>query len=223
MFRPLQPNQEVRIHRGNLPHWRQDGVTYFVTGRLGDSMPRTKLTQWQHDRKKFLACHKVSNPEDLEEKLRNGFHARFTKKWHDWLDAGFGECLLRRTEIRDLVLAKLIADGDDRRPYALDAWVIMPNHFHAVLTPTGAKLGDILRDWKGGSAHAINRALDRKGSLWQSEPYDHILRSEEQLCHYRRYIADNPPKANLKADEYAAGIGNRTWESAPALKKWLEL
>ena len=222
MFKPLQPNESVHIHRGSLPHWRQDGVTYFVTGRLGDSMPQTKLKQWQHDRDQFLHAHQVTNPDDLEDEIRNEFHAKFTKAWHEWLDAGYGSCVLRRPEIRQLLIGKILPSSETSR-YELDAWVIMPNHFHAVLTPTAAELGDILRSWKGGSAHAINRALNRQGSLWQSEPYDHILRSEEQLRHYRRYIADNPIKAKLGAADYAVGIGGETSESAEALKKLLEL
>jgi len=36
----LRPYDELHIHRGNLPHWRQTNVTYFVTTRLADSMPQ---------------------------------------------------------------------------------------------------------------------------------------------------------------------------------------
>jgi hypothetical protein len=32
---------------GDLPHWRQEGTTYFVTFRLADSLPREKLQQWR--------------------------------------------------------------------------------------------------------------------------------------------------------------------------------
>ena len=39
---------------GNLPHWRQDGTTYFVTFRLADSLPQEKLKQWIRNRDQWL-------------------------------------------------------------------------------------------------------------------------------------------------------------------------
>lgn len=36
--------------------------------------------------------------------------------------------------------------------------------------------------------------------------FDHIVRSESQLEHYRRYIAENPKKAGLTSG-YVVGIG----------------
>jgi len=50
---------------------------------------------------------------------------------------------------------------------------------------------------KGPSAHSINRLLGRKGSLWQRESFDHILRSEEKLTEKGEYIANNPVRAGL--------------------------
>ena len=43
----------------------------------------------------------------------------------------------------------------------------------------------------------INQALGRSGTHWQAETFEHIVRSEAQLDHYRRYIAGNPGKAGL--------------------------
>ena len=75
----------------------------------------------------------------------------------------------------------------------------MPNHVHAIVEPAnGTLLGEIVRHWKGGSAFDINRALGRSGSLWRRETFDHIVRSEPQLEHFRKYIAENPPKGGLR-------------------------
>ena len=105
----------------------------------------------------------------------------------------------------------------------LDAWVVMPNHWHALLAPEGRKLGDVLQAWKGGSAFAINRLLNRDGVLWQKEAYDHIVRSETQWQHYRRYIAENPLKAKLTPTEHAVGVGSHVFDSAEQMKEWLRL
>ena len=202
---PFDPQKPLRIHEGHLPHWRQDGVTYFVTSRLADSMPREKLDQWRDERDTWLRAHGLRTVEQLDRlpaKARNDFHRHFTAEWHRWLDAGWGACVLRVREIREIVIAALLGNHGER--YDLDAWVVMPNHFHALVTPlAGWTLGSVVKGWKGASARAINVKLGRTGQLWQPEPYDHIVRSEEQMEHYRRYVAENPIKARLREGEYA--------------------
>ena len=193
---------------------------YFVTGRLADSMPQEKLRQWNEERETWLLVHGLASTAQLatlpEQKQRE-FHSRFTRQWHDWLDAGYGECLLRRSEIRQLFLNRL--HGHEEADGELDAWVAMPNHFHAAVTPAAATLGELVKQWKGGSAFDINQALQRRGALWQTEPYDHIVRSAAQWRHYRRYIAENPIKAKLREGEYAVGLGKVVWASAQSLLK----
>lgn len=86
----------------------------------------------------------------------------------------------------------------------LDAYVIMPNHVHAIVTlgtdavehnPT---LGDVMK-WfktlttvryaKGVANRDWPRFNDR---LWQRGSYDHILRNEADLDRVRAYIEANP-------------------------------
>jgi len=93
-------------------------------------------------------------------------------------------------------------------------WVIMPNHLHALVAPEEHTLGAVLQSWKGGSAFEINRLHGRSGPLWQKEAYDHIVRSEPQFHHYRRYIAENPIKAGLQASQYAVGLGRQVLSEA---------
>ncbi len=219
----FRPDDEVRIHEGHLPHWRQAGVLYFITGRLADSMPQEKLHQWQDEREIWLRVHGLASLAALDSlpgKKRHEFHSRFTQQWHRWLDAGYGECVLRLPHIRKIFVEKLMEHDGGR--YDLDAWVIMPNHFHALVAPTAAALGGVVQGWKGGSAFTINKALGRSGSLWQKEPFDHIVRSEDQWRHYERYIAENPSKAKLSPGDYAVGIGKVVSASAEILREQLE-
>lgn len=215
----FRPHDKLHIHRGNLPHWRQTNVTYFVTTRLADSMPQEKIREWQTKRDAWLAAQGLQKPSDihqLPEDQQHEFHATFTKEWHQWLDAGYGECQLRRPEVRDILIRRLLAES------SLDAWVIMPNHFHALIAPENQGLGEVLQSWKGGSAFEINRLLGRSGPLWQKEPYDHIVRSEAQFQHYRGYIAENPIKAGLEPHEYAVGLGKQPFKVASALAEVLQ-
>ena len=48
-----------------------------------------------------------------------------------FLDSGYGECWLKRDDIGKLV-ANALCHFDGKR-YKLHAWVVMPNHVHAVL------------------------------------------------------------------------------------------
>jgi hypothetical protein len=108
----------VRIHHGHLPHWRQEGVTYFVTSRLGDSMPQEKLLQWKSERDAWLRGNGVRSALELDrlpERQRHEFHATFTRKWHDWLDAGYGECLLRQPSLREILIGESRGTGVDER------------------------------------------------------------------------------------------------------------
>ena len=198
-FQPFNPNAEVRKHdKGRLPHWRQWGVSYFITSRLADSVPATLRDEWRARRDAWLARHGVDTPEALASELRHEYHRQFTAAFHALLDAGHGECVLARPECAESVSALLVAGHT--RAYQLDAWVIMPNHLHALVEPAkGSLLGDIVKSWKGGSAREINALLGRKGTLWQKESFDHIVRSEEQVEHFRRYIAGNPAKAGLRS------------------------
>ncbi|MDA0812772.1 MAG: transposase [Verrucomicrobia bacterium] len=225
MFKPFQPDQNVKRHRGNLPHWRQDDVTYFVNGRLADSIPKAKLRLWDEERTAWLAQHGFRSKDELDsigdEEKRSAFHARFTKQWHDWLDAGWGACVLRDASMRQHLIDQFLASTEEMCD--LDVWVIMPNHFHALVTPKpGMPLGDAIQKWKGSSSRAINVALNRNGKLWQAEPFDHIVRSESQWHHYRNYIANNPIKPNLPESDYAIGIGKAAWASAQELRNQLE-
>jgi hypothetical protein len=42
----FDPKQPIADLLGNLPHWRQEGVTHFVTFRLADSIPQSTLRLW---------------------------------------------------------------------------------------------------------------------------------------------------------------------------------
>ncbi|WP_390658128.1 transposase [Crateriforma spongiae] len=56
--------------------------------------------------------------------------------------------------------------------------------------------------WMRYTARRINDHLGRQGHLWQSEPFDHLVRNEKQLEYLRDYIKDNPVKANLAQGEF---------------------
>ena len=176
-----------------------------MTSRLADSVPAGVAQQWRDKRAAWLEERDAASEDDLSDDDRRTYHREFTARFHALLDAGHGDCLLARPECAAILTTRFIAEHGTL--YHLDAWVIMPNHFHALIEPAqGVILGDILKNWKGGSAREINLACGRSGTVWQAEPFDHIVRRLPQLNHFRRYIAENPCKARLRTG-CVLGIG----------------
>ena len=57
LFQFFNPTEDVSVLSGDLPHWRQDGVPYFVTFRLSDSLPQGKIEEWKQEREIWLKTH----------------------------------------------------------------------------------------------------------------------------------------------------------------------
>ncbi|MDF7825846.1 DUF4080 domain-containing protein [Pontiellaceae bacterium B12227] len=190
----FNPHQEVRqSQRKNYPHWTQEGCTYFITFRLADSIPQSRIKAYEELRRKWEEHH---HPPYLEQE-RERFKALFSERVNDWLDEGAGSCCLRDPEISKAVADTLLHFNGER--YELDEWVIMPNHVHVLVKPLGDhQLSDILHSWKSFSAHEVNKGQARTGQLWQKESYDHIVRDLEELNRIRDYIRRNPEKAGIR-------------------------
>ncbi len=183
----FDPTAPIANLDGNLPHWRQEGATYFVTFRTADSLPKAKLDHWLAERADWL----TQNPEPHSPAQKRDYWMRFPERIQHWLDAGHGECLLARPEVRQLVVNALNHFDGDR--YQIREWVLMPNHVHVVVTPLGAnELSEILHSWKSFTSKAINKRLGRTGTFWQKESFDHIVRSPDSLERIETYILANP-------------------------------
>ncbi len=96
----------------------------------------------------------------------------------------------------------------DNVDYDVIAFVVMPNHVHLLIKPSGDKtLSDIIQSIKRFSSLQINRKLAREGRVWQKEYFDRIVRSSEQLKHYVSYIITNPNPLN--AGEYTVYVSEK--------------
>jgi ATP-dependent Clp protease ATP-binding subunit ClpA len=187
-FVGFDPKAPVGFLRGgNLPHWRQDGVTYFLTWRTLDSMPKERVDAWFAEREAWFK----QNPEPWNPKTEEEYHRLFPDRWEKWLDECHGEWVLARPELQKIV--EDVLRHDDGVKYRLKDFVVMPNHVHVLVTPQGEHtLSDTVQEWKSVSAHRINKVLGHKDEFWQKEYFDHIVRSAEQLGKFRSYIQNHP-------------------------------
>ncbi|MES2791748.1 MAG: hypothetical protein V4719_19160 [Planctomycetota bacterium] len=137
----------------------------------------------------------------LSEKDRSSFHQKFNRCREEFLDRGQGSCLLSRPELASIVSDSLLHFDGDR--YRMGDFIVMPNHVHLLAAfATSDQMRTQFDSWLHFTATLINRRSGGQGSFWQQEPFDHLVRSSEQYDFLRKYIADNPRKANLQADQY---------------------
>ena len=204
------PRAEVDKTRHKLPHWQQGECAIAVTFRLADSLPKEKLDAWRCERDLWLLDHpKPWTPDEEAE-----FHQRFAHRVQKWLDAGHGSCVLRAPQVARLVAAVLHAREDTS--HVLWAWVVMPNHVHVLASLLhGATLPAVLKQWKGVSALAVNRALGSAGRLWQPDYFDRLVRSRPHFVMCLNYIRDNPVKAKLREGEFL-------WWERPGVREILD-
>ena len=149
--------------------------------RLAGSLPASVVERW-----------KTELARQPESEAAKTLYWRAEK----FLDAGHGECWLRRTDIARLT-EKTLLHFDGQR-YRMLAWCVMPNHVHAMIeTQAGFPLPDVLHSWKSFIGNQANKVLERHGEFWQREYFDRYIRHSNHYVQAVAYIEENPVKAGL--------------------------
>lgn len=105
--------------------------------------------------------------------------------------------------------ARLYFDG---QRLLLHAWVVMPNHVHALFTAIeGFGLSRILQSWKSFTAKAANAVLGRTGQFWQEDYFDRYIRNGRYYSAALDYIEMNPVIAGLckRKEDWRFGSARR--------------
>lgn len=215
-FQPFNEHAPVEIYHRNLPHWRQSGATYFTTFRLADSIPPTKLAQWNHERKTWLKAHGILESMNREEQAaayaridpvqRRHFERDVARRLFSELDKCQGSCIFNDSACRTILQQSMLHFDGDR--YESGDFIIMPNHVHWIILPhSNHSLETILQSVKRFTASQLTKLqLRPAGRLWQSESYDRIIRDRNELMRIRKYIHENPAKARLSDKQYTLHI-----------------
>jgi REP element-mobilizing transposase RayT len=169
--------------RGYLPHFDGGEIAQAVTFRLADSdsLPVRLLKRWA---------------EELAHLEAKQFDAERRRRIENYLDIGSGVAWMKHSGIATIVENALLHFDGVR--YKLPAWVVMPNHVHALLVPkAGFLLEDIVHSRKSFTSNKANKALHRTGHFWQPDYYDRFIRNAEHYLDAIDYIENNPVKAGL--------------------------
>lgn len=190
------------FYRRHLPHYRQ-GVVFFVTFRLKNSLPYEIIESLQQERERAkVALHTLPECKRVSQNMLDDRH--YFERWETYLNrAGFGPRWLSQPEIADVVKEAL--HYRDGKVFDLHAYCIMPNHVHVVFEPSSKSechsdllpLNKIMQSLKRHTARQANLILGREGAFWQDESYDRVIRNNEEYIWTINYVLENPVKAGL--------------------------
>ena len=210
--------QEYSVVFKRLPHWAQAGTISFITWRTADSLPKAALARLNRRRQELLRQHQLDPDADWRQELAKlpsavgeQLHWEFFSAWDRQLDLAAGACVLREPALSEIVMNSLRHFDNER--YILTDAVVMPNHVHLLVAFRDEdSLVTQCTSGKHFTATRINRWLRENattvmlqnglqppssGEFWQVEQFDRLVRSEEDFCRYRYYIAENPRKVRL--------------------------
>jgi len=97
--------------------------------------------------------------------------------------------------------------------FAIHGFVVMPDHFHLLITPAES-LERAVQCVKGGFSFRAKKEFGWNGDVWIAGFSDHRIRDDEDFEVHQRYIAKNPIEARLSvcAEDYAYSSANGRFE-----------
>ena len=81
--------------------------------------------------------------------------------------------------------------------YLLHEFVVMPDHFHLLLTPSGITLERSMQLIKGGYSFRARCEFGWNEDIWQTSFVDRRVRDAAEYAKFREYIWNNPVRRGL--------------------------
>ena len=117
------------------------------------------------------------------------------------------EHLFQSKRMAQLLVTVLLHYRNEKK-YLLHEFVVMPNHFHLLITPAES-LERALQFIKGGFSYRAKKELGLGGEIWEKSFYDHRVRDLGEYERCRDYIHRNPVKRGL-----VVRVEDYPWSSA---------
>jgi putative transposase len=125
--------------------------------------------------------------------------------------------LLQSDRMARLLLDVLLSYRSQEK-YLLHEFVLMPDHFHLLITPL-LRLERALQLIKGGFSFRAKREIGFQGEIWEKSFHDRRVRDWEEFSAFRQYIHRNPVKRGLAPapEEYphSSARGDLTLDAVP--------
>ena len=100
-------------------------------------------------------------------------------------------CLLQSERMAGLLI-NVLSHYRQRGKYELHEFVVMPNHFHLLITPISpVTLEKAIQFIKGGFSYRVKKELGFAGEIWQTSFYDHRVRDANEYARFRHYRCVN--------------------------------
>ena len=175
-------------HKRNLPHLYYNEGIYFITYRLYGSIPSSEIKIFR-------------NLPEVRSGLRYHHYKSLLEKYDSLLHSTTNTVkYLNQPEIMNICKSSIhYFDGSI---YNIICYCIMPNHIHLVFELLNGtnRIGNILGSIKKYSAKKSNMILNRKGTFWQAESFDRLVRDDVELYFIIKYVLLNPVNAGLTED-----------------------
>ena len=95
-------------------------------------------------------------------------------------------------------LAQVIRERREEHGFLLTAWVLLPDHWHAIFYPAHPlTISLVMESIKDGATKRINRSRREGGQLLQPRFFDRALRTVKEYNEKVRYIHLHPVRAGL--------------------------
>jgi putative transposase len=94
------------------------------------------------------------------------------------------------------LLVEVLLHYRAERKYLLHEFVVMPDHFHLLLTPV-VTLERSVQFIKGGFSYRARKEGIFAGEIWEKSFYDRRVRNLAEYAAFRVYIQQNPVKREL--------------------------
>src|SRR5882672_10143644 len=113
-----------------------------------------------------------------------------------------GRRALLQSDRMAVLLMDVLAENRRKSRFLLHEFVMMPNHFHLLLTPAAEiPLEKALQFIKGGFSFRAKRELHIAFEIWQASFVNHRIRDAEDHQHHRIDIWQNPVSPGLQSGE----------------------
>ena len=100
------------------------------------------------------------------------------------------------------LLLEAIRYSRSRFQFDLQAFVILPDHFHLMIRPIDASLSRVMKCIKQRFAGQFKSAKNIRGRLWQHRFWDHVIRDDRDWKKHMNYIHFNPVKHGFVDDPF---------------------